>query len=370
VEANSFEVEDLSVRWGYSERTQGSIESSTLKMQRTDTGWRLNFKGGTFQQNWLRKLEIVNLVVLAESGGLVFERAEFKKQKGTVEFPGLRLTGGERPEVSGIVKIRHLDIEDIIPPALRSFVEGTISGDFKVFGSTNSLDGLGFEGQVVMDGQNVVSLRERFHLLKALSVVDYSRNYHRVDFREGSFQIRTHQGGMQLSRIDLKAEDLFTMEGEINVRVPTQEEIDAAVAKGTGLESSPLFGGEEELSGARELPGGDPDFTLRRAAQEAKRIEGGTQSLESLTLFDRLGMNVEMRRLQSQASERMSRMLRYEGTVRITLPGDAFERAPRLQELYPVDSVSGRIPIRVPIDGHLYELTLRQAEDIYQQGRR
>lgn len=370
VEANSFEVADVSVRWGYSERTQGSIESSTLKMQRTDTGWRLSFKGGTFQQNWLRKLEIVNLVVLAESGGLVFERAELKKQNGTVEFPGLRLAAGERPEVSGIVKIRQLDIEDIIPPALRSFVEGAISGDFKVFGSTNSTDGIGFEGQVVMDGSNVLSLRERFHLLKALSVVDYSRNYHRVDFREGSLQIRTHQGGMRLSEINLKAEDLFTMEGEINVRLPTQEEIDAAVAKGVGLESSPLFSGEEEASGARELLGGDPDFTLRRAAQEAKRIEEGTQSLESLTLFDRLGMSIEMRRMQSQASERMSRMLRYEGGVRITIPGDAFERAPRLQELYPVDSVSGRIPIRVPIDGHLYELTLRQAEDIYQQGRR
>jgi hypothetical protein len=175
---------------------------------------------------------------------------------------------------------------------------------------------------------------------------------------------------MRLSEIDLKAEELLTMQGEIKVRQPTQEEVDEVVAKGAGLQSSPLFLAEEEQADTRELPGGDDDFTLRRAAQEAKRVEEGAQSLESMALFDRLGLSLEMRRLQSQASERMSRMLRYEGSVLITLPGDAFERAPRLTELFPPDAVSGRIPMRVPINGHLYELTLSQAEDIYQRGKR
>jgi hypothetical protein len=370
VVAESFEVADVSVRWGYSERTQGAIESSTLKMQRTGSGWRLSFKGGTFRQNWLRELEIVNLVVLAGQDGLVFERAELKNGAGTVEFPGLRVTGGERPQVEGIVKIRKLALHEIVPPALRSFIEGSISGDFKVSGSTNSSDGIGFEGQVVLDGNDVISLRERIHLLKALSVVDYSRNYHRVDFREGSFQLQTQRGGMVLSKIDLKAEDLFTMEGEISVRLPTQEEINAAIEKGTGPDGSSLFTGEDEFSQAKQLPTGESDFTLRKAAQEARRIKEGAQSMESLSLFDRLGLSIEMRRLQNEASERMSRMLRYEGALGITLPGDAFERAPRLREFHPADPVSGRIPLRVPVSGHLYELTLRQAEDIYQQGRR
>jgi hypothetical protein len=370
VAADSFEVADATVRWGFSERTQGSIDSSTLKMQRTGTGWRLHFKGGTFRQNWLQDLEVVNLVVLAEKGGLFFERAELKSGDGTVEFPGLRVMGGERPQVEGIVKIRKLALDGIVPAALRSFIEGSISGDFKVFGSTNSSDGIGFEGQVVMDGSDVVSLRERFHLLKALSVVDYSRNYHRVDFREGSFLIRTQRGGMLMSKIDLKAEDLFTMEGEVTVRLPTQQEIDAVLEKGSGSNDSSIFGGDDEMSGAKQPPAGESDITLRRAAQEARRIKEGTQSLDSLSLFDRLGLSIETRRLQSEASERMSRMLRYEGDLKITLPGDAFERAPKLRELYPLDSVSGRIPMRVPVAGHLYELTLRQAEDIYQQGRR
>jgi hypothetical protein len=371
VEVNTLDIADATLRWGYSERTQGAIESSELKVQRIESGWRLSFSGGTFEQNWLRKMQIVSMVVLCDKGGLVFEKAELKDGSGTVDFSGLRLRGGERPEVDGIAKIRNLDLETILPPALRSFVEGTISGDFKVFGSTNNSDGIGFEGQVVLDGEDVISLRDRVHLLKALSVVDYSRNYHRVDFRDGAFQMRTHRGGLQLTEVSLKAEDLLTLDGAVNVRLPTQQEIEAALAReGAGMEASPLFVTEQEAEEARKLPTVESQFTLKRAAQEARRIREGTQSMDSLSLFDRLGLSIEMRRLQNQASERMSRMLRYEGAFRITIPGDAFERAPRLQQLYPMDQTNGRVAMRVPIDGYLYELSLMQAEDIYQQGQR
>jgi hypothetical protein len=59
-------------------------------------------------------------------------------------------------------------------------------------------------------------------------------------------------------------------------------------------------------------------------------------------------------------------MLRYEGMFRITLPKDAFERADRLQREYPVDTATGRVPIMVPILGNLYDITLKQAEDVYE----
>jgi hypothetical protein len=372
VEVNTLEAADATFRWGYSERTQGAIESSSLKMQRTDTGWRMNFKGGSFSQNWLKQLEIVNLVVVCEPGGLIFEKAEFRQGDGSVDLSGLRVIGGERPVVEGVAKIRGLVLENIVPPALRSFIEGSLSGDFKVFGSTNTSDGIGFEGQVVLDGTDVISLRERIHLLKALSVVDYSRNYHRIDFREGTFSLKTLRGGMELTDVKLKSDDLFSLEGQIRVRLPTDQEVQDAVAKGSGVGASSIFSADDESAQASEEASAKSEsaFSLKRAAQEARRVKEGTQNPDSLTLFDRLGLSIEMRRLQSQASERMSRMLRYEGNVRITVPGDAFERAPRLQALYPVDDSTGRIPMRVPLEGNLYELTLKQAEDIYLQGQR
>lgn len=370
IDVSAFEVADVTVRWGYSERTEGAIESSTLNMQRTDSGWRMIFKGGTFRQNWLNKLEIVNLVVVGDADGLVFEKAELRQGASTVSFTGLRLTGGERPQVAGIVKIRHLNLDGVLPPAARRFVEGSLSGDFRVFGSTNSVDGVGFEGQVVMDGKDVITLREQIYLLKALSVVDYSRNYHRVDFREGSFQIKTIHSGLEMSAVNLIAEDLFSLEGKMSVRLPTQEEIQTATAQGADVENSPLFGADDLTAQSREAAKAESSFTLKRAAQEARRVKEGTQSSESLSLFDRLDLSIEMRRLQSQASERMSRMLRYAGEFRITIPGDAFDRGPKLQQRYPVDPATGRIPIMVPIEGYLYELTLKQAEETYQLGTR
>jgi hypothetical protein len=370
IEISALEVGDATFRWGYSERTQGSIESSTLKMQRTPTGWRLAFKGGTFSQNWLSKLEIVNLVAVCEPAGVLFEKAEFKLGDGSVDMSGLRLEGGERPQVKGMAKVRNMDLEQVLPPALRTFVEGSISGDFNVFGSTNTSDGVGFDGQVVLDGKDTISLRERFHILKALSVVDYSRNYHRIDFREGSFQVKTIKGGLEISGLKLKAEDLFTMDGSMKVRLPTDQEVQEAVAKGTGLNSSPIFAAEDEVAEMKNLPKTESEWTIKRINQAARRIQDGTQSADSLTLFDRLGLGIEMRRMQLQASDRMSRMLRYEGMFRVTLPKDAFERAPQLQTMYPPDPNNGRIPLNVPIEGHLYELTLKQAEEIYQLGQR
>ena len=367
-EAASFNVADATLRWGYSERTQGAIQSSHLKMQRAGDSWRLHFSGGTFSQNWLHQLDIIDLVVIVENNGLTFEKAELKNGTATIKFPGLKVASGERPEVSGIVKIHKLPLDRVLPPTSHNFIEGNISGEFKVFGSTNSSDGIGFDGQVVMDGTNLISLRERIHLLKALSVVDYSRNYHRVDFREGSFSIKTQRGGMQVSEINLKADDLFTLEGAFAVRLPTPKEIEAAMAKGS--EMSPIFAQEEESTDLFKPNSTKPDFTLRRAAQETQRTKESSSSPESISLFDRIDQSIEMRKIQNQAAEHISHMLQYEGALRITIPEDAFERAPRLKAAYPTDPSISRVALKVPLLGPLHELTLRQAEDIYQQGRR
>jgi len=370
IEVNSFEVGDATLRWGYSETTSGTIESSAMKMQRSGKGWRVSFKGGTFSQNWLHRLEIVSLIADCQPDGIVFEKAVMKQGQGTVDFSGVRVKAGERPEVTGVAKIRNLDLEEVIPAALQSFVEGTISGDFKVFGSTNSPDGVGFEGQVVLDGKDSVALRARIHMLRALSVVDFSRNYHRVDFREGSFMLKTIHGGLELSEVNLKADELFTMEGKLKVRLPTQEEIQAALAKGTGSENSSLFAAEDDLAVARERAKSESSFTLKHAAQAEMSGKDKNEVADTGSLFDRLSTSIEARRLQELESERMSRMLRYEGSFLISIPPDAFERAPKLKELYPLDHNTGRIPIQVPIEGDIYEITFKQAEETYQQGQR
>lgn len=368
VEINSLEIADANLRWGYSDRTRGSIEHSLLKVNRTENGLKLAFTGGTFSQNWLRNLEIVNLVVEIDPEGLIFEKAEFKRGLGTVDFSGLKVAAGERPTVDGTARIRTLAIEDIVPLAMRSFIEGSISGDFRVTGSTNSLDGIGFEGKVTLDGQDSISLRdERIHLLKALSDMDFVRNYRRVDFREGSFHLKTTGGGMEVTDVNLKADDLFTLEGKMRVRLPTPEETKAAAKNRSLAGDSPIVDGEDPGSDELAPKSDEMDFTLSKAA---RRIKEGMQNDSSTSLSGRLALNLEARQMEARASERLSRTLRYEGMFRITLLADAFERAPRLLQLFPVDPQLGRIPLMVPIEGTLYEISLKQAEDLYQQGRR
>lgn len=367
---NSLEVGDASLRWGYSERTRGIIENSVLKIQRVGSGLKLSFKGGTFSQNWLRKLEIVSLVAICEPHGIIFEKAEFRRGQGSVDFSGLKVIGGAEPTVAGMAKIRTLGLESALPVAMRSFMEGSFSGDFQVSGSTNSSDGISFAGQVTLNGQDTIALRERIHLLKALSVVDYVRNYHRVDFREGSFLMKTGGGGMQLTEVKLKAADLLTLEGELTVRLPTEKETKQLAGKSLGQTSAPLFRAEDEENESLAAKTGEDRLTLSRAAQTSKQDKDGNFTAGGSLLFDRLGLSFEMRRLEEQAADRSSKTLRFQGAFLITLLPDAFERAPKLTQQFPVDGKLGRIPMMVPVEGTLYELTLEQAENIYQQGTR
>jgi len=370
VKIEAFEVGHASIRWGYSDRTQGAIESSAMRAQRTANGWRLSFKGGTFSQNWLGNLEIVNLIVECDPQGITFEKAEFKQGKGTVDFTGLKVIGGSRPQVKGDLTLHQVKLDHVLPTALAEFVEGSISGEFVVSGSTNSSDGVCFDGQVVMDGDDVLTLRERLPMLTALSVMDYSRNYHRIDFNEGSFRVRTGGGGMKLSEVNLSAGDLFTLKGEVKVRLPTQEEIQQAVSDGVNKRGAlgEMYG--EEVDFDQDMLKSGVDFSLKRAAIEVKREREGLDNPENYTLFERLNLNSEMRQLEVAASDRLSRMLRYEGTFDITIPGDAFERAGELQNVYPMDPNTKRVSIFVPIEGHLYQLTEKQAQEIYREGRR
>lgn len=370
VAVDSIEVTDASVSWGYSERTRGSISNSVLKIQRLEQATILTFTGGVLDQNWLRNLEIVRLVARCSPDGVFFEKAEFRRGLGTVDLTGLKIAGGERPTFDGVAKIRKLGLDVVLPPALRSFVEGTLSSDLRVSGSTNTSAGVGFAGQVVLDGQDVITLRRRVHLLQALSDVDYVRNYYRVDFREGSFQMKTSGGGMEITDLNLKADDLFTMEGKMLVRLPTPEESKETVEKWVGYGGSPLLSDDEMEEDELAIRVDDTNFNIRRAALEDKRAKEGKSGVGTSSALDRLGLSLELRRLQERAAERLSRTLQYEGLFKITLLPDAFELAPRLVTQFPVDPKLGRIPLMVPIEGSIYEVTLKQAEEVYQMRKR
>lgn len=374
----TIDVREGTVRWGFSERTRGIISGSHLKIQRVPEGWRINVSGGQFSQNWLRRLDIVELVALCTRDGIKFEKAEFRKGLGRIRMGGLQVIAGERPEVKGVISLSQVPIEDIIPPAARDFVDGVISGEFRIFGSTNTKEGLGLEGKVTVDENNPIKLRDRIYLLRALTEFAVFSNFKTVEFNEGSLKIKTQAGGMELSEVQLKATDkkstkekepdLITLAGQMLVRFPTEEEAKAAVERNRAGEPIPGMGVARESLESASL-GDDPNFTLRKAALAAQkardRAEAGGKEEQGPSLFDRIGQTFEERRMKEQAVERESRNLIYDGAFQITLLADTFETMPLLRELFPVDSQSGRIPMDVPVKGDLYSITFDQTENLY-----
>lgn len=374
VKIDSITVADTSIRWGYSKGTRGEISGSKMRALRIGEGWRLIFRGGTFTQNWLKKLDIEELDVVLSEQGIVFEKAKFKKLKGEVIFTDLKVEAGQKPKVSGIMELRQMDLALLIPPAAREFVEGRVSGKFNVIGSTNSSEGVGFDGVINLAGEEVIVVRDRIPLLRALSVIDSMNNYRRVDFTAGNLGVKTHAGNVIIRDVDLSAQDLMTLKGGMLVRAPTSKEA-LEISEKEDLSKAILTDDELELSA--------DDFTLKEAAAKSALAEvisfdeekGGllaTQSSQSEndSLAEKIGIGVESRRIDEYAAERLSRSYRYEGNFTISIGKDSFARAPKMAELYPASGATGRIFLNVPINGSLFDLTQDQADQVYKDGAR
>ncbi|HEX5791298.1 MAG TPA: hypothetical protein VFY13_09085 [Luteolibacter sp.] len=370
---NALEVSHVHLRWGYSSRTRGSIVDSTLKAQRNKDGWRVTLKGGTLCQNWLKDLEIVSLVVYCTPHGLRFEEAVFSQGQGRVVMSGAQLTAGARPRIEGNVRVDHLSLAKILPDVAAKMIEGSISGDFRIEGSTNTAQGIGLKGTVILQDGDCITLRDSIPLLMALSVMDYSRNYHRLDFKEGSFDLKTAAGSMELGSLDMRSHNtggLVALQGGFKVRLPTEEEIQHALDAGIADKDSPLHDPAQFQGVNLSSLIGDQDFTLQRAAIEARHQLEGQNHPGEFTIFDRLKLTMEMRSEQVKAAARIASVLQYEGHLEISVPGDAFERAGDLRLIYPAEPATGRIGIGVPIKGFLHEITREQAQMIYDKGRR
>ena len=362
----SIVVKDMSIRWGYSERTRGSIINSSMTVDRLPDGWKLRFSGGTFSQNWLKRLEIQDLVVQVDKNGFNFEKAVFKKNEGSVTFHDMEVKAGDRPEISGKIKMRQVNLSGLLPIAIRNFVEGKVSSDFNVFGSTNSSEGVGFEGDLILEGEDFITIRDRIHILRAISVVDAFNNYRRIEFRKGGFRMKTHAGRMEISRLDLKAGELFRMKGGLVVRPSTQKERESSSDSLASIYDELGVLSDEELEGIDRL-----EITLEGAAKQGDLAQReGLNNQSDETLFEKLGINSDKRRLQEVSVERDSRDLRYQGDFEVSLPKECFDKAQKLKEIYPLRDDSGRILMRVPLQGLIYDLTLEQSEGIYLNGGR
>ncbi len=363
---SSIESERTDVSWGYSARTAGRIEGSHMEAIRAPGVWRLAFKGGTLSQNWLRRLAIEELVVECRPGRIAVTEGRLRCGSGTVVIESLTIHTGENPRIEGRMKWDQADLANLLPESAQEYVEGRISGEVGIAGSTNSQEGVALDGRIVLDGRSVIILRDELHLLKALSEVDVFRAYRKAEFDSGGFRLRSAAGELELSSVDMAAGDLLTLQGGVKVRQPTPEETQAAI----GVDAAPDFGAmfDPAQGGADGKKGDD----IARTMREAARVSAGKRGFETKgggeqAVFDRMEQDRMREDLAKEARSREIRNLRYEGAFRITLEGDVFDKAERLRSSYPKDAQTGRIPLDVPIRGTIYDLTLNKAQDLLRQ---
>ncbi len=329
-------VFNMSFEWGYSDHNRGSIMASQMKAIPFSDGWRLSFRGGTFSQNWLKNLEIEKLDVVITREGIHFEEAVFSKGDGSLVFEEFEVVAGQRPEVSGKIKMKGINVSSMLPVVARAYAEAIISGEFVISGSTNTSEGIGFHGDIDLKEGDVITLREKIPLLRALTVVDPNHDYHQVNFKVGSFQLEMNHKGVAFSNVKLFADDKISIKGEMFVRDPKSDE---------------------------ELVLNDGSDFLSEAG---KSDEQGKDE----ALFGKLTALAGNRRIREYEAEKLSQSYRYEGELQMTLMKTAFDRAPELKAAYPPTSAGGRISVAVPIKGVLYEVTEELAKEIYEKGRR
>jgi len=372
IRIRNIDIAKANISWGYSERTRGRIENTNMRIRRDEDGWRITMRGGVFSQNWLRDLEVAEIIVICTPSGIVFEKTDLRQGEGSVDFAGLRVSAGDRPQVHGVAKVHGIALERILPPAVGDFADGRISGDFTVSGSTNTIEGVGFDGRVVLGGANRLVIRDQFRLLRALSVVDMHNSYRRLDFHEGSFRLTTNAGQMLVRDIHLVAGDLATISGSFRTRQPTGKELDAIMARGDSSRGiGGLASGEESdekfLLNMKEL---ERQFSLRQFASASRRAQDTGGMDDESELFDRIGLNYEALMFAEQQAARLSRMLIYEGDLVMTLLPNTFDRTETLRSAFPPDPESGRIHLRISLAGPLHELTKSEAERLHELGRR
>jgi hypothetical protein len=372
----ALECKNTRISWGYSTRTMGSIAQSQMSVIRTDQGWRLRFTGGTFSQNWLRNLQIKEMVLVCTEDAVIVEKGEFfvldpnaKRETeditAKITCQGVRVNGGLRPEFSGLIVMENLPLEHILPETYHGIAEGSITGDLKISGSTNSPDGVGLAGRVSLTESDSIILRNRLPLLNSLSILSPAGSYRKTTFSEGYFTIKTSAGSLQVSDIYLNAPEQMDLRGGFEVRTPSAEELDRMVRRGT-ISSDVAESINGTAGVGSSLPGAD-NLTLRSAMEivnkdgKNKAVSFDDDIVDNSVPFQ---SEISQSEMQLKTAENAAITAVFDGRVTLSLPVAAFPKnSSSLNRLK--TSPNGQFyQLECPLQGNLLELTFAQAEEL------
>ena len=352
---NSVTINELDLDWGYSKLTYGAVTGTEFRAVLVDGIWEVNVKGGSFTQNWLQNFEIVNGELEVSLSGIKVESLELARNEGTLDLSGSIEGTLDLPKFNLKGSFSKLPVEELVQLSglnVRDFISGLISGKLEIQGSTNRR--ITTKGSVALKEGDFVTIREKWPILKTMSVLDVNRSYRRIDFEEGSFGFETSGGGLVLNDISLRSGDLLQLQGSVVSRLPNQEE----AAKALNIVLTDGFSGGvrndlTDTSGAQSLE--DDRMTLRR-------VTGGSKVNDfelSLGNEDRTGdSTMSPVQLEEQRLRYEMNIHRFKGQMMLGVASASFSEYASLRQLYPSDESGWRW---VPLD---YETTFSEITKI------
>lgn len=363
----SIEVKNATFNWGYSARTKGVISQSNLLVLRENEGWRLRFTGGTFQQNWMRNLQIDELVLLCRKGQLLVETGKFHCGTGTVRFENVKMTGGLRPSYSGNLIFESLPIELILQDSFAKLLEGTISGDVKIGGSTNSSDGVTMTGRVALNERDQIIVRGQLPILNSLAMLSPSGSYRKTVFKEGYFNVATKSGVLRVDSIQLTAPGQMDLKGSFEVRPPTQAEIDDALKRGkiTGDMAAGLGAAVVENTVEVEKPKND-EIKLKDAARMAAKENKNSTAFIDDDIEVGVPFQAEsiIQQMQNKTANKLAELQLYNGSLQMVLPVSAFPANSPVVNGYNKSPNGETVTLPLTLSGNMFEITQTLAEDL------
>lgn len=335
----SVSIDALDLDWGYSKLTYGAVTGTKFRAVHTDGIWSVNVKGGSFTQNWLKNFEIVNGELEISPQGIRVESLELRLNEGilnlagtiegTLDLPKFNLNGSfSKLPIDELVQLSSLNIED--------FISGMISGELEIQGSTNRR--ITTKGSVELKDGDLVTIREKWPILKAMSVLDVNHSYRRIDFEEGSFKFETSSGGLTLNDIFLRSGALLQLRGSVVSRLPNQQE----AAKALDIVLTDGFRGAArndltDTSGAQSLE--DERMTLRR-------VTGGGKVNDfefNLVDEDKAGDSaMSPAQLEEHRLRYEMNIHRFKGQMVLGVAAISFSEYASLCRLYPKDELGWR----------------------------
>jgi len=361
---SQIKIEDCSFSWGYSKLTFGRVRNSDFRAVLHEGIWEVELSGGTFQQNWLGPLAIKSADLKIGMGWIKIESLHLESNGGEADLKGSISGPVNMPTFDLAGGFNSLPIEKLIKingVSTREYIEGRISGDLKIGGSSNRQVEL--SGQVKLDENDSVTIRERWSLLRALSILDNERTYLRIDFNQGGFAFSTGGGGMQVSEINLNAGNKARLLGSFKTRLPTQAE----AAETLGIKLTNNFSLDyTDSSAAQELENDrmridSRDDELGFGVDIERTIEDGELEVPKAQLSVK-----ELEALRMRQEMEVHRIL---GDLKLAVPASSFNSSKALLEIYPKDELGWRwIPIELN-DANFMNLSDKANELLLKQAR-